>query len=182
MTLFAVLTFFMLARSLVPRFGEMLVAAPTAPAVRHKNPLAWCRQVRDGLIRLRIEYHRTYRNEQHHVFARLPAAIGAFAVTPTVGFELAVIAISQQGIVVDVRFQINTRAMAPVSAGRATSRNIFFAPKRHAAVAAMASLYEYFCFIGEHETSFELLMQRLLQKQNGPGRPGPPKYRRPKSA
>jgi hypothetical protein len=33
----------------------------------------------------------------------------------------------------------------------------------------VASLYEYFCFISEHETSFELLAERLLQKQNGPG-------------
>src|ERR1700722_16902112 len=169
MTLLAVLTFFMLARSLMPRFREVLIATATAATVRHQNALARCSQVRDGLVRLRIEYHRAYRNEQHHVFARLPAAIRAFAVTATVGFELTVIAISQQRIVVDVRFQINTRAVAAIAAGRAPARDIFFAPKRHAAVAAMASLYEYFCFISEHEMSFILLAEELLQKQNGPG-------------
>src|ERR1700676_1640548 len=169
MALFAVLTFFMLARRLVPRFGEMLIAAATSPAVRHKNPLARRSQISDGLVRLRIEYHRAYRNKKNHVFARLPAAIGALAVTPTVGFELAVVAITQQRVVIDVRFKINTCAMTAIAAGRAATRNVFFATKRHAAVAAMASLYEYFCFISEHKTSFELLAEELLQKQNGPG-------------
>jgi hypothetical protein len=59
--------------------------------------------------------------------------------------------------------------MAAVAARWAATRDIFFAPKRHTAVAAMASLYKYFCFISEHETSFELLAEQLLQKQNGPG-------------
>src|ERR1700674_326707 len=172
----------MLARSLVPRFGEMLIASATTAAVRDKNPLARRSQVRDGLIRFRIIDHRAYRNEQHHVFARLAAAIGTFAVTPTVGFELTVVAITQQRVVINVGFQINTRAMAAIPAGRTATRNIFFATKRHAAVAAMASLYEYFCFISEHEMSFELLTEELLQKQNGPERPGPQKSRRPKSA
>jgi hypothetical protein len=146
----------------------MLIAAATAATVRDKYPLARCSQVRDSLVRLRVVYHRAYRNEQHHVFARLPAAIGTFAVTPTVGFELAVITITQQRVVIDVGFQINARAVATVAAGRATTWDIFFAPKCHAAVAAVASLHEYFCFISEHETSFELLAE-LLQKQNGPG-------------
>jgi hypothetical protein len=137
--------------------------------VRYKEPLARRGEVRDGLIRLRIEYHRAYRNEEHHVFARLPAAIGTFAVTAAVGFELAVVAITQQRVVVNVGFQINARAVAAIAAGRTTTRDIFFAPKSHAAVAAMASLYEYFCFISEHETSFELSAEELLQKQNGPG-------------
>src|SRR6202171_2611807 len=98
----------MLARSLVPRFSEMLIATATATAVRDKNSLARRSQVRDGLVRLRVEYHRAYRNEEHHVFARLPAAIGPFAMTPTVGFELTVVAITQQRVVVNVGFQINT--------------------------------------------------------------------------
>src|ERR1700730_2231890 len=169
MTLFAVLAFLMLARSLVPRFGEMLIAAATPAAVRDKHPLARRSQVRDGLICFRVVYHCAYRNEQHHVFAGLPAAIGAFAVTATVCFELTVVAVTQQGVVINVGFQINTCAMAAVAAGRAATRNIFFATKRHAAVAAVASFHEYFCFISEHETSFELLEKELLQKQNGPG-------------
>src|SRR6202166_1909490 len=103
----------MLARSLVPRFREVLIAAATAATMRHKDPLARRSKISDGLVRLRIEYHRAYWDEEHHVFAGLPAAIRTFAVTATVGFELTVIAISQQRIVVDVRFQINTRAMAP---------------------------------------------------------------------
>jgi hypothetical protein len=168
-TLFAGLTFFMLARSLVPRFSEMLIAASTSAAVRYKNPLARRSQIRDGLIRLCIEYHRAYRNQERHVFARLPAAIGTLSVTATVGFEFTVIAITQQRVVINVGFQINTCAMAAIAAGRAATRNVFFAAKRHAAVAAMASLYEYFCFISEHEMSFELLTGELLQKQNGPG-------------
>src|ERR1700676_4885437 len=121
MTLLAVLTFFMLARSLMPRFCEVLIATPTAAPVRHQDALARCSQVCDGLIRLHIEYHRAYRNEQHQVFARLPAAIGAFAVTATVGFELPVIAITQQRVVIDVGFQINTCAMAAIAPGRAAT-------------------------------------------------------------
>src|SRR3979409_642512 len=124
MTLFAVLAFLMLARSLVPRFGEMLIAAATPAAVRDKHPLARRSQVRDGLICFRVVYHCPYRNEQHHVVAGLPAAIGTFAVTATVRFELTVVAVTQQGVVVTVGFQINTGAMAAVATGRPATRPI----------------------------------------------------------
>jgi hypothetical protein len=40
--------------------------------------------------------------------------------------------------------------MAAIAAGGPAARNIFLAPKGHAAVAAVAGLHEYFGFINEH--------------------------------
>src|SRR5450432_3586195 len=151
MTLFTGPALFVFAGSLVPRLGEMLIAAPAVSAMRHQHALPGRGQIGDGLSGNSIENHRAEGHQQNHVVARMPGAIRAFAVTPAVGLEFAIVTVAQQSIVVDVGFQENASAVPAVASGRTAARNEFLAPERHASVAAMASLHEYFGFIGKHE-------------------------------
>src|SRR5436305_758988 len=70
-----------------------------------------------------------------------------------VAFEFAIVAITQQSIVVGIGFQINAATVAAIAAGRPATWNIFFAPERNAAVAAVAGLYGNFSFINKHGAS-----------------------------
>ncbi len=81
----------------------------------------------------------------------MAGAVGAFAVTAAIGFEFAIVAVAQKRVVVRIRFEINAAAVAAVAAGRTAARNEFLASKRNAAVAAVAGLHQYFCFVNKHE-------------------------------
>src|SRR6202023_495227 len=74
-------------------------------------------------------------------------------VTAAVGLEFAIEAIAQQCVVVGIRFEVNAAAVAAVAAGGSAARNEFLAPKRNAAVPAVAGLYVDFCFINKHVES-----------------------------
>ena len=67
-----------------------------------------------------------------------------------IGFEFAVVAIAKQSVVVEIGFEIDAAAIAPVTAGGTATWNIFFAAKGHAAIAAVAGLHEDFGFINKH--------------------------------
>ena len=54
-----------------------------------------------------------------------------------VGFEFAIVAVTQQRVVVRIRFQVDAAAVAAVSAGGSAARHEFFAAERDAAVAAV---------------------------------------------
>ena len=137
------------ARGLVPGLGKVLIAASAASAVRDKDALARGGKVGDGRALL-VKHQRADGNLQDHVLAGMPGAVRAFAVAAAIGLEFAIVTVAKQSIVVWIGFQIDAAAMAPVAAGGSTARNIFFAPKGHAAVAAVAGLHEYFGFINEH--------------------------------
>lgn len=66
--------------------------------------------------------------------------------------ELAIVAIAQQRVVVGVRLEINVAAVAAVAARRAAARDVLLPAERHAAVAAVARLYQNFGFVNKHET------------------------------
>ena len=51
----------------------------------------------------------------------------------------------------EARTARDERAMAAVAARRTAARNVFFAAKRDAAIASVASLDQYFCFVDKHE-------------------------------
>src|SRR6202000_1858686 len=85
----------------------------------------------------------------NHVIPGVPRAVRSFAVTTSIRFEFPVIAISQQRVVVRIRFEVDTAAVAAVSARRASARHILLAPERNAPVAAIPGLHEYFCFINK---------------------------------
>jgi hypothetical protein len=77
-------------------------------------------------------------------------AIRAFAMSPAFCLELAVVAIPQQRVVVRIRFDENIPAIAAVATRRAAARDVLLPPKRDTTVAAIPSLYRYFCFIRKH--------------------------------
>jgi len=106
-------------------------------------------EVSDGSA-LIVKHQRADRNLQNHVLSGVAGAVGAFAVAAAIGLEFAIVAVAQQRVVVWIGFQVDVAAMAAVASGGAAARNIFLAPKGHAAVTAIAGLHEYFGFINEH--------------------------------
>src|SRR6266478_1264638 len=149
MVLFAWKTIFMFARSLMPGLGKVLVAPPTATSVCDQHTLACGGEIGDGRALL-VERQRADGNLQDHVLTGMPGAVRAFAVAAAIGLEFAIVAVTKQGVVVGIGFEIDAAAMAAVPAGGAAARYVFFAPKGDAAVAAVAGLHQYFGFINEH--------------------------------
>ena len=147
------LAFFGFARRLMPGLGEMLIAAPAASALRDQDALAGLGQVGDLFAGILIGDNRADRDGQNHVRAGMSGAIGTFAVASAIGFEFAIVAIAQQGVVVRIGFQINAAAMAAVAAGRPAARHEFLAAERDAAVPAVAGLHIDFGFVDEHHGS-----------------------------
>ena len=115
--LFAGLPFFGFARGLMPGLGEVLIAAPAAPALRDQHALPGpLSRSASSSSPVSIEDHRADRNLQDHVVAGVAGAIRTFAVPPAVGLEFAIVAVAQQRVVVGIRFQINAAAVAAVAA------------------------------------------------------------------
>jgi len=66
------------------------------------------------------------------------------------GFEFAIVAVTQQSIVVRVCFDVYVAAMAAVTTGGTASRNVLLPAKCDAAVAAVAGFHHDFCFVSKH--------------------------------
>ncbi len=79
----------------------------------------------------------------------MPGAVRAFPVTAAIRAEFAVVAITQQCIVVRIGFHVDAAAASAIAAGGPATRNIFLAAKSHAAVPAVAGLHKYLGFINE---------------------------------
>src|ERR1700756_3370822 len=140
----------MFARRLMPGLGKVLIAAAAVASVRDQNALARYGKIGDGLVRMLIVCDRANRHQQRHIVAGLAGTIRTFAVAAAVSFEFAVVAVTQQRVVVGIGFEVDAAATTAVPSGRSTTRNIFFAAERDAAIAAVASLYINFGFINEH--------------------------------
>ena len=149
MPLFAGKTFFVFARGLVPGFGKVLIATPSAAPMRDEDTLARSGKIGDGLAGLVVEDERANGYLQDQVRAGVASAVGAFAVTSALGLEFAIVAVSEQGVVVRIGFQIDAAPVAAIAARRTATRNKLLAAKSHAAVTAVAGLYEYFGFINK---------------------------------
>jgi hypothetical protein len=135
----------------MPGLGKMLIAAAAFAALGNQHTLSGHRQVSDRFAGLFVVSERADGNEQVHVRPGMTATIGAFAVPAAIGFEFAIVAVAQQRVVVGIRLQINAAAMAAVTAGWAAAGDELLASKRNAAIAAVAGLYQYFCFVNKHE-------------------------------
>src|SRR5258708_2754078 len=129
---------FVFARRLVPRLGEMLIAASAASTVRDENALTGCGEIGQRFAGFAVIDHGSDGDLQNHVVAGVASAIGAFAVTATVGFEFPIVAVTEKRVVVGIGFEINAAATATVAAAGSAAGNVFFAAKRDAAVAAVA--------------------------------------------
>src|SRR5258706_2078201 len=150
MALFAGLAVFVFARSLVPRLGEVLIAASAASAMRDQNALAGLGEVGDGFVGLLVVRNGANRNQQRHVVAGVASAVRTFAVAAAIGLEFAVVAVAQQRVVVGIGLEVDAAAAAAIAAGGSAARNVFFAAKRDAAVAAVTGFYVDFGFVNEH--------------------------------
>src|SRR6516162_5373036 len=137
MSLFTGEAIFVLARRLMPWLRKMLIPAPAPAAVSHEDALSRRGQISDRLFALIIKGQRADGHLQNQAFAGMPRAIRAFAVTPALGLEFAIVAVAQQRVVVGIRFQIHAASIAAIAARRPAARNVFLAAKRHAAVAAL---------------------------------------------
>src|SRR6266404_1050323 len=87
-TLFSGESVFVFARSLMPGFGKVLIAAPPAPAVGDQYTLSGSREIGDCRAVL-IKRQRSNRNAQNHVLTGVAGTIRAFAMTAAIGLELA---------------------------------------------------------------------------------------------
>ena len=153
MPLFAGKTFFVFARGLVPGFGKVLIATPSAAPMRDEDTLARSGEIGDGLAALVVEDERANGYVQDEVRAGVASAIGAFAVASALGFKFAIVAVAEQGVVVRIGFQIDAAPVAAIAARGTAPRNKLLTAKSHAAVTAVASLYEYFGFINEQRNN-----------------------------
>src|SRR5947208_2847984 len=74
----------------------------------------------------------------------------------------------------DCRVPIHAPAVPSVASRRAPARNVFLAPKRHAAVPAVPRLHVNLCFVNKHRVSlsFSILPQAAAETKNAaqPGR------------
>src|SRR5260370_5583823 len=150
MTILAGKSFLVLPRSLMPRFGKVLIAAATAATVRNQYALARRGEIGDGRAALIVEHQCAEWNLQDHVLTGMAGAVGAFAVAAAVGLEFAIVAVTEQRVVIRIGLEIDAAAMAAVTAGGTTALHVFFAPKIHATIAAVAGFHEYFCSIHDH--------------------------------
>src|SRR5260370_11785968 len=136
MALLAGKPFLVFAWGLMPRFGKVLIAAATASTVRDQYALARRGEIGDGRATLIVEHQCADGNLQDHVLTGMAGAIGAFAVAAAIGFEFAIVAVTEQRVVIRIGFEIDAAAIAAVAAGGTAARHVFFAPKGHAAIAA----------------------------------------------
>src|SRR4051794_38650094 len=154
MALFAGMPFFVLTGSLVPGLGEILVAAPAASAFGNQHALAGSGEISDGFAAVLVKDQSAHGDLQEHVGPGMSGAIRALAVTAAIGLEFAVIAVAQQSVIVGIGFQENAAAMAAVAARGSAARDVFFAAKGHATVAAVPGFHKNFGFVDKHsETS-----------------------------
>ena len=135
----------------MPGLGEILVAASAASTFCDHHALAGGGQVGDGFAGLVVIGDCAERNLQNHVPAGVTGAVRAFAVPAAVGFEFAIVAVTQKSVVVGIRFKVNAAAMAAVAARRSAARDVLLPAKGYAAIAAVAGLDRYFCFVSKHE-------------------------------
>jgi len=75
-------------------------------------------------------------------------------VASAVGFEFAIVAITEKRVVVRVGFEINAAAVAAIAAARTAAGDIFSRRNATQPFSAVAGFYEYFCFVNEHWNSF----------------------------
>src|SRR5271163_298441 len=67
-------------------------------------------------------------------------------------FEFAIVTVTQQRVVVRIRFDVDVAALAAIAAGRSAARDVLLPAKRDAAVAAVAGFDGDFGFIRKHES------------------------------
>src|ERR1700677_719800 len=136
--------------SLMYRSREARIAPSAAAAAGDDHALIWAGKIEYLLARRLVIYDRSNRNFQNYIFAFAAALVRAFAVTSTLGLVFGIEAEVHQRVVPLAGFHDHIAAVAPVASRWTAARNIFFAAKGHAAIAAVTRFDPYFCLIDEH--------------------------------
>src|SRR5260370_17285213 len=115
MTILAGKSFLVLPRSLMPRFGKVLIAAATAATVRNQYALARRGEIGDGRAALIVEHQCAEWNLQDHVLTGMAGAVGAFAVAAAVGLEFAIVAVTEHPLVIRIALQQHAASITPAT-------------------------------------------------------------------
>jgi len=150
---FSGLAIFVLARRLMPRLGEMGIAAASSATTRSFKPLAGSGKVEKLLASVIVENNRANRNFQDGFGTGTAMTIRAFAVTASLGAEFAIVTVAQEGIIVLGGFEDDVAAIAAIAAGGSAARDVFFTTKGNAAVAAVAAFHNNFCLVNKHRST-----------------------------
>src|SRR4051812_8078254 len=150
MSLFARASGFMLARGLVRRSREVLVAASTASPVCHDHALVGLREIVDQLAALNVVDDCAYWSLHDDVRAGLAGAVGAFAVASALRVVFGIEAEVNQRVMRLTRFHDHIAAATTVAARGAAARDELLPAEGNAPVAAVAGLDADFRFVDEH--------------------------------
>ena len=148
--LFAGAAQLVLARSLVDRSGEVLVAASAASAFGDHYAFIGGFKIMNQLARVLVVEGGADGDLEGDGAAVESGAVGAEAVFAALGFVLGVVAEMDESVVALRTGHDDVAAAAAVAAGGTAAGHEFFAAEGHAAIAAVAGFYANFGFIDEH--------------------------------
>src|SRR5579872_683766 len=150
MTFLACAAKLMLARRLVSRSGEVLVATSPTSAARDYQAFVRTREVVNALTAVGVIKNGANRNLQHDIVTFRPAAVRALAMASTLALVLGIEAEVHQRVMTLARFHDDVTAASAVAARWSSPRYELLSTKGHAAIPAVARLHSNFGFIDEH--------------------------------
>lgn len=130
-----------LARRPIGTGFETGVTEAVPAALSDHQPLTGLGQVADDFLGIGVDHGGTDRHRQDQVVALGPGAVLAAAVLAALGIETAGVAIVDQGVQVDVGFQIDGTAVATVAAVGTALFDELLATKAHEAIAAVTGFH-----------------------------------------
>src|SRR5579862_4342572 len=137
------------ARRAVGRAFATRIAETAVAAMRQHDALAEFSQIREQRLAIFFVNLRTDRHFEHHVGAVGAMAILAHAAAAVLGHEMLLVAVVDQRVEAVDRLRHHVAAIAAVTAIRPAIFDEFFAPERHAAVAAVAGANVNLGFVEE---------------------------------
>ena len=140
----------MLARRAVGRGLVARVAAPAVAAAQEADALALLGEVeQQGAIVVVGQDLRADRDLDHQIVAARAGAVAARAGGAAARLEMLGITKVDQRVEAGDGFEHDVAALAAVAAVGAAIFDIFLAPERHGAGAAVAGLHENLCLVEE---------------------------------
>jgi hypothetical protein len=135
------MAFFMFRWGLVRRRSESRIAAPSSTAASDSAALSRSRKVEHLLARLSVVNDSAYWDRHLNRRSVVSRSVAAFTMPAALSRMFRIEPQVEQRVVVLARNQDNIAAVSTIAATRTATRHIFFAPKREAAVTAVASFY-----------------------------------------
>ncbi len=141
---------FVFRRRLMRGGRETGISTSAASTVRDDEAIAGSGEIVKQLAGVGVVDHGANGSRDFFGFAIVPGAIAAFAVASALGFVLGIKAEVEKSVVMLGGDHDDVASAPAVASAGAAARDILFAPKRQAAVAAVAGLHIDFNFVDEH--------------------------------